>query len=196
MYAGSFCSDFVETAQKEADFLAQKVGRMYDIDGQEQEDIAQDLILAAMVKSDQFDPTKSKLKTFIHILMQKELFSWLRKRQRRHRKVPVTRSLNEIVTVEGQDVNLHETIDHAQCMEDRGIRVPDPYLHIDMKIDIEEGIARLDNRKKEVARRLHDESKEKIGISLNVSRETVYRDVSKIKEEFTKLGLQIYKKSI
>lgn len=81
-------------------------------------------------------------------------------------------------------------------MEDRGIRVPDPYLHIDMKIDIEEGIARLDNRKREVARRLHDESKEKIGISLNVSRETVYRDVSKIKKEFTKLGLQIYKKSI
>lgn len=196
MESGSFRSDFVEAAQKEASFLAQKVGRMYNIDGQEQEDIEHDLILAAMMKSDQFDPTISKLKTFIRILMQNELQSWIRKRQRRHQKAPVTRSLNEVVTVEGQDVNFHETLDHAKCMADRGIRIPDPYVHIDMQLDIEEGITRLDKRKKEIAERLPHESKKNIGISLNVSRETIYREVSGIKDVFTDLGLQIYQKTI
>jgi RNA polymerase sigma-70 factor (ECF subfamily) len=176
---------------------AQLVRSGYGYSPDDRDDLQQDLWLDAFVRSRKYDPTRSSRGTFVNRLVSNHAATLLEARTAGCRDYRAcTRSLDEPV---GQDgvAAFGQTLSTDEYESRIGHASMSSVQHSEMRADVESVIASLSPDLASVAELLMSMGVVDVARRLKVSRATVYRRISHIREVFEAAGFRsAYSRSV
>jgi RNA polymerase sigma-70 factor (ECF subfamily) len=160
--------------------IRRKIGSLIGRAGlteQDRPDLEQELHLRLLQGLNHFDPNRGHLNVFITTVIGRAVDSILRKRLAKKRFSGFARSLNQV-----QDGDSGEPVDARPTHEN----------YVDLANDIDEVLARLPRRLRDLAERLKSLSLSEAARDLDVPRSTLQRWVHRLRQRFEDAGLRIY----
>lgn len=162
-------------AMKRIEFRARRLAIRFNLDDDQREDLAQDMVVELLAAFPRFDETKASRKTFVNRVL--DLFS---KHTIRTRMNQMKRDFESTVCLHELDESAHPACDGSQGSK------------LDMKLDIEDIFAQMPGTLQRICILLKSFSVTEVAKILNIHRVTLYRRVLQIRAIFEKAGYSFF----
>ncbi len=149
----------------------------------DREDLQQELALNLLVALKDYDPERAKRSTFIKDCIENRIFNLVRDRRRIRRDPRRVSRIGEGEDSDTASVPASSLIDQKAATEQDGA---------DLRMDLAGVIAALTPQQRGMCALLPDLSPYAVSRHLGVSKQSVYRDVEKIRAAFAVAGLADY----
>ncbi len=155
------------------------------------EDVAQDLLLALLEQSANFDPDKARWSTFVKTVVRMSAIS-LRRRQRSQRRQAHCElsSLNVLIDDgDGQLVELGATVSEEEHRTGLGQDSISHTEQVDLALDVQAALRTMPAELRAICERLKTQSQAEVLCDLGISRTTLERRLELIRQHFREAGL-------
>ena len=166
-------------------FRVDQLVTRYGFREDEAEDLRHDFIVAVLESVPDFDPDKASWRTYVRHILKKTAVDQIRRREVQQRYFAPTGGTFEHLV--GEEAEQFEPERRRRAGSNRL-----EHEQLDLASDLEQAMATLPPRARQVAQLLKTDSVAEIAAKLGVSRATVHRDMQKIREAFLSHDLDEY----